>query len=278
MKNLSGLILAPSWLLGLLEIDFHHWTWSCDKAAVIEPQSYHMTLAAVQYFDRLRVARAPTAAPCRWEKQGRAYFTSENAPDMGIPRHYWELQGWAEDQGLWAAPEFLQQAWAQWHATSDDYHWAWSQVQPLLPLMASKKWYIPTQWAPSQSEFIWEGESFPLCPYEDWQWWFQGRGYDFIVVWSGEPWGPLPADLWPLRSLFWASGGVHLNAHSGRRLLRWSAHQCGPLWYSDHKKGFFYAPLYWPLRLDLLEHQWHLLQSLLWGYATYHGGLITNHR
>lgn len=266
---MHGLLIAPSWLIALLERDLDTLLWNCDIAVLTEPQKYIPLTGNVHYFDRSSIVRSLYGPKSRWEEQGSVHFVQRAAPKLGVPLKAWERSALGARDCYWHPPSELMQAWSHWYCGSTDWQWEITIMRPWLSLLTHAFWSYAASIAPLSRSAIWEGEELPALDYYDKKWWFKGCGYDFCIVASG---GDLIThNIAPMRPIFWDGVTAAANYRSSaRRIMRYALYQNTPLTLSHQKPGLFFLPLFWPLRLETLEEQWRILITLLYT----HQGLL----
>lgn len=260
---MHGLLIAPPWLLALLEQDLNALLWDCDIAVLVEPQKYMPLTGDVHYFDRSSIVRAPDGVKSRWEEQGRVHFVKKAAPETGVPSRAWEMSVLEADNAYWSPPSMLMQAWSRWYCGSPDWKWDITIMRPWISLLTQPKWCYAERFQPFTLTPIWEGEELPAVGYHDKKWWFKARPYDFCIIAAGND--LIAHNIAPIRPIFWDGLSSAFDYSCGaRRIMRYARYQNTPLTVSHSKPGLFFLPLFWPVRLETLEEQWRILISLLY--------------
>lgn len=259
---LQGLLIAPRWLLALIDnsLDAPHWHF--DLIALTEPQTYLPERGRICYFERESVYRALNSPPLLWEHQGRISFTQRRhslVEETLTPQDYHFCS-----QGFWHPSLKAQKIFERFfcYEGTRSFHWHESAIEPWLSLLASRSYLSLSAIAELTREVLAEREEAPLIEYYDQKWWFQGKRYDFCVLFSTKK-GVGKC----LRPIFWSGGEFCSYSQQGaQRLERFLRYDNEPLWQYDLQKGLFQAPLYWPVQLELLQRQWSLLATHLYTF------------
>jgi hypothetical protein len=253
-----GLIVAPAWLLALLQQELSSWIWPCDYVVLAEPEKYDPALRRRCFLESDNLISCDSWPKTRFDRH--IDWQHKTPPHCGVA-----LREWAKYEATGALTTCCQQAWYQWHGVAYDSSWAPERALPWVRLLSQQKWLyarsIPLLTLQPLSHIL----EFKRPLYADKKWFYQSRCYDFIVTWGHDDNIPLQ-EGWTRRPIFWDGGRVATQWQGGhqRRFLRLALKSIGPLWHSE--QGLFRAPLFWPLSLPLIEEQWGALQSLLYTY------------